>query len=218
MDFEELLPEQKSFDALAAYLNGSTVNVDRRTGIPQRYTGAYVTEDFLHDPRRVADDGARLHGRRQHVRRRARSRSSATASGSATSAAPPTSSARACASTASPATIVGVMPKGFAFPTNEELWIPLYSEFPPKPRNDPAAINPAVLGLLKPGVSLDQANAEFDDDRAAARRGVSRHQQAVQHRPGAAADRRLHAAPASRHAAGRCSGSASACCSSRAST
>ena len=27
MDFEELLPRQKSFDALAAYLNGSTVNV-----------------------------------------------------------------------------------------------------------------------------------------------------------------------------------------------
>ncbi len=27
MDFEELLPQQKSFDALAAYLNGSTVNV-----------------------------------------------------------------------------------------------------------------------------------------------------------------------------------------------
>ena len=69
-----------------------------------------------------------------------------------------------------PATIIGVMPKGFAFPTNEELWIPLYSEFPPQPRNDPAAINPAVLGLLKPGVSLDQANAEFDDARASASR------------------------------------------------
>jgi hypothetical protein len=31
-----------------------------------------------------------------------------------------------------PATIVGVMPQGFAFPQNEELWLPLYSEFPPK--------------------------------------------------------------------------------------
>src|SRR5260221_934211 len=52
------------------------------------------------------------------------------------------------------------MSKGFAFPTNEELWIPLYSEFPPRPRNDPAANSPAVMGLLKEGVSLDQANAE----------------------------------------------------------
>ena len=60
-----------------------------------------------------------------------------------------------------PATIVGVMPSGFAFPTNEELWIPLYSEFPVRPRNDPRAFSPAVLGALKPGVSIDQANAEF---------------------------------------------------------
>src|SRR5262249_24440546 len=60
-----------------------------------------------------------------------------------------------------PATIVGVMPQGFAFPTNEELWLPLWSEFPPKPRTDPSNVNPALLGILKPGVSLDQANAEF---------------------------------------------------------
>src|SRR5438874_10643393 len=46
MDYEELLPQQKSFNALAAYLNGSTVNVTI-DGHPQRYTGAYVTEDFL---------------------------------------------------------------------------------------------------------------------------------------------------------------------------
>jgi putative ABC transport system permease protein len=60
-----------------------------------------------------------------------------------------------------PATIVGVMPKGFAFPTNEDLWIPLYSEFPVRARSDPRAISPAVLGALRPGVSLDQANAEL---------------------------------------------------------
>ena len=46
MDFEDLLPQQQSFDALAAYLNGSTVNVTV-DGHPQRYTGAYVTENFL---------------------------------------------------------------------------------------------------------------------------------------------------------------------------
>src|SRR5437868_10816486 len=46
MDYLELRPQQKSFDALAAYLNGSTVNVTI-DGHPQRYTGAYVTDDFL---------------------------------------------------------------------------------------------------------------------------------------------------------------------------
>ena len=60
-----------------------------------------------------------------------------------------------------PATIIGVMPPGFAFPVNEELWIPLFAEFPPRPRNDPGNVNPSVLALLKPGVSLDQAGAEM---------------------------------------------------------
>src|SRR6187401_2774383 len=46
MDFEELLPRQQSFSALAAYLNGSTVNLTVN-GQPQRYTGAYVTDKFL---------------------------------------------------------------------------------------------------------------------------------------------------------------------------
>src|SRR6478736_2146899 len=46
MDFEELLSQQKSYDALAAYLNGSTVNAAVE-GHPVRYTGAYVTENFL---------------------------------------------------------------------------------------------------------------------------------------------------------------------------
>src|SRR5213078_3948605 len=63
------------------------------------------------------------------------------------------------------ATIIGVMPAGFKFPYSEELWTPLYNEFPPTPRgglflgaNNRA---PAVLGRLKPGVTLDQANAEL---------------------------------------------------------
>src|SRR5262249_61330277 len=46
MDYVELLPEQQSFEMLAAYLNGSTVNVTIN-GRPQRYTGAYTTENFL---------------------------------------------------------------------------------------------------------------------------------------------------------------------------
>ncbi len=53
------------------------------------------------------------------------------------------------------------MPKGFAFPTNEELWIPLYSEFPVRARNDPRNVSPAVLGTRRRDVSLDQANAEI---------------------------------------------------------
>jgi predicted permease len=59
------------------------------------------------------------------------------------------------------ATIVGVMPAGFQFPSNEELWVPLFNEFPIALRGDPRAINPAVIGRLQPGVTLDQATAEY---------------------------------------------------------
>src|SRR5437660_6231755 len=57
------------------------------------------------------------------------------------------------------------MPPGFNFPITEELWTPLYNEWPPTPRGElllGANIRaPAVMGRLKPGVSLDQANAEM---------------------------------------------------------
>ena len=157
-DFQELLPQQQSFERLAAYLSGSTVNVTV-DGRPQRYTGAYVTEEFLRilgTPPMMGRDftaadntsGAGkvalighgiwqrdFGGARDIVGKGIRLNGKA-------------------------ATVIGVMPPGFAFPTNEELWIPLFSEYPPRERNDPAANSPGVLGLLKEGVSLDQANAE----------------------------------------------------------
>src|SRR5215831_14614257 len=45
-DYEDLRNAQQSFAMMAAYLNGSTVNVTYKTN-PQRYTGGYVTEDFF---------------------------------------------------------------------------------------------------------------------------------------------------------------------------
>ena len=159
MDYEELLPEQQSFEMLAAYLNGSTVNatVD---GTARRYTGAYTTQHFLRilgvTPMMGRDFTAAdnvpgapkvaiigygvwqrdFGGAADIVGRNIRLNGT-------------------------PATIVGVMAKGFAFPTNEDIWIPLYSEFPVRARNDPRNVNPAVLGAIKPGVSLDQANLEM---------------------------------------------------------
>jgi predicted permease len=159
MDFEELLPQQKSFESLAAYLNGSTVNLTFNNRA-QRYTGAYTTDQFLRilgvkpilGRDFTADDnkaGAEKVALISYKIWRRDFGGAADIVGTNIRL------------NGKPATIIGVMPQGFAFPTNEELWIPLYSEFPPRPRKDPAAISPAVLGLLKPGVSPDQANAEF---------------------------------------------------------
>jgi putative ABC transport system permease protein len=159
MDFDELVPAQTSLELMAAYLNGSTVNMSVNDK-PQRYTGAYTTENFLRilgvSPQlgrdfTAADNtpgGEKVALIGYGIWQRDFAGSSDVVG-------------KAVRINGKPSTIIGVMPKGFAFPTNEELWIPLYSEFPPKPRNDPGANNPAVLGLLKPGVSFDQANAEF---------------------------------------------------------
>src|SRR6185503_11082480 len=57
------------------------------------------------------------------------------------------------------ATVVGVMPEGFAFPISHELWMPF--------RTDAAAVAPrtgssiTVFGRLAPGATLESAQAEL---------------------------------------------------------
>jgi predicted permease len=159
MDFEEFLPEQKSFEMMAAYLNGSTVNLTV-DGQARRYTGAYTTENFLRilgvgpvmgrdftaaDNKPGAEKVLLIsHGIWQRD------------FGGAADI-----TGKDVRLNGKPATIIGVMPRGFSFPANEEMWIPLYSEFPVRPRSDPQANSPAVIGLIKRAVSLDQAQAEF---------------------------------------------------------
>ncbi len=160
MDFEEFLPAQTSFELMTGYLNGSTVNVTVRRQ-PRRYTGAYVTETFLRvlgvtpfkgrdftaaDNKPGAEKVALIgYGIWQRD------------FGGA-----PDVIGLSVRLNGKPTTIIGIMPPGFAFPSNEELWIPLYSEYPVRPRNDPQANNPSVIGLLKPGVPFEQAQVEFD--------------------------------------------------------
>jgi predicted permease len=56
-------------------------------------------------------------------------------------------------------TIVGVMPAGFGFPVSQQVWLPLHL---PAQSNAGAAGEDLVLtGVLKPGVSVAQANAEI---------------------------------------------------------
>ncbi len=63
-----------------------------------------------------------------------------------------------------PATIVGVMPEGFHFPNNEDLWMPLV----PTPDLEKRANHALVpFALLKPGVSIAQAQSDLS--RIAAR-------------------------------------------------
>jgi putative ABC transport system permease protein len=60
-------------------------------------------------------------------------------------------------------TIVGVMPAGFQFPGNREMWVPLTIDPEKEPwRTDRTNRNLFVFGRLKPGASFDHAILDMD--------------------------------------------------------
>src|SRR3954447_11897433 len=162
-DYEDLKASQKSCSLMAGYLSGSTINVTYKKN-PQRYNGGYVTEDFFKiigvspilgrdftaednkpGAERVIILGYEIWKRDFNG--------------------DPSIVGQSVRVNSKPASIIGVMPANFKFPNFEQLWTPLYNHFPPIPRgqlvigaNNAA---PSVMGRLKPGVTLDQANAEF---------------------------------------------------------
>lgn len=161
LDFLEMQQSQQSLEHMGAYINGSTVNMTiGREAL--RFTGAYVSENFL---RALAV--APIRGR------------DFTAADNQPGAPKVTIIShelwqrnfggagdivgRDVRLNGKPATIIGVMPPGFAFPQNEQLWIPIFNEFPPRERNtrNAAGNGVQVLASLKPGVSVDQAQLEF---------------------------------------------------------
>lgn len=64
-----------------------------------------------------------------------------------------------------PSTVVGVMPKGFAFPLAQEVWVPLRIDLSSIARGEGPTLE--VFGRLKSGVTLEQARAEFTNIAAA---------------------------------------------------
>ena len=162
-DYEDIKAAQKSFAIMAGYLNGSTINVTYHNN-PQRYTGAYITEelfkmigvapalgrDFSAEDNKPGAQKTAILG--DKIWRRDFS-------------ADPNVIGQSCVINGKAATIIGVMPPGFEFPVSEELWTPLYNEWPPTPRGElflgANTRAPAVIGRLKSDVTLDQANAEM---------------------------------------------------------
>jgi len=158
-DYMDLRAAQRSFAQMAAYLNGSTINVSYHNN-PQRYTGGYVTEDFFKivgvspimgrdfnlDDNKPGAEKVTILGHEIWQR---------------DFNADPNIVGQSVRINGKAATIIGVMPPNFKFPISEQLWVPLFNEFPAKPRGDLSAVGPAIMGRLKTGVSLDQVNAEF---------------------------------------------------------
>jgi putative ABC transport system permease protein len=160
-DYEDLKAGQQSFALMAGYINGSTINITYKNN-PQRYTGGYVTEDFF---RIVAVSP--IMGRDFTADDNKPGAEKTTILGyeiwKRDFGGDPNIVGQSIRINGKAATIIGVMPENFKFPQAEQLWVPLYNEFPVRPREDARSGGgaPAVMGRLKDGVSLDQANAEF---------------------------------------------------------
>ncbi len=154
-DFREWQRELKSFDSLAAFYDG-TVNLADE-GYPERYNGAFMTADAFEMLRerplegRTFAPGDDLPGADPVVvigyeifRKRY--------------GADPTVVGRKIRVNGEPATVIGVMGEGFQFPIKQDVWVPL--------RLDPAKLERGegqtleVFGLVRDGVSFDEAEAE----------------------------------------------------------
>src|SRR6266480_2006266 len=57
-------------------------------------------------------------------------------------------------------TIIGVMPPGFDLPAAANIWLPLQTKIDSLPFMDRAAPNYEIVARLRPGISLEQADAE----------------------------------------------------------
>src|SRR5205809_5571005 len=138
-DYEDLKAGQQSFAMMSGYLNGSTINVTYKNN-PQRYTGGYVTEDFFRivgvspimgrdftaDDNKPGAEKTTILG--YEIWKRDFSGDSNIVG-------------QAIRINGKAATIIGVMPENFKFPQAEQLWVPLYNEFPVVPREDARAGN-----------------------------------------------------------------------------
>jgi putative ABC transport system permease protein len=59
-------------------------------------------------------------------------------------------------------TVIGVMPSTFAFPKGIDLWVPLKTVTPQRSVESRGSIYLQAVGRLKPGVTLDQAEADLN--------------------------------------------------------
>jgi putative ABC transport system permease protein len=155
-DFWDWREQQTSFEGLAGFYTG-TVNLSG-TEKPERFNGAFISANAFEMLRarpligRTFREGEDLPGAEPVVilghdvwKNRYGS--------------DPGILGQSVRMNAKSATVVGVMPEGFKFPLNEDVWAPLPLDPAQIKRGEGMTLE--VFGRLKDGVSLDQARLEF---------------------------------------------------------
>ena len=155
-DFEDWRAQQQSFEDLAGFHTG-TVNLSGE-GLPERYEGAWISGAFL-DLLRVEPSLGRgfvaeeekpgaepvmLLGHHVWHKR---------------FGGDPSVVGTLVRANSQPTRIIGVLPEGFRFPLNQDVWLPLVLETHELPRGEGSTLE--VFGRLNEGVGLDQAAVEL---------------------------------------------------------
>jgi predicted permease len=155
-DYADYSARQRSLSSIAAYYSG-TVNVSG-VGQAERYTGAWVTASLFNIARAQPVLGRALRAD-DNVPNGPKVAVISYAMWKTRFGGEPRALDQVIRANGQPFTVVGVMPEKYAFPDNADLWLPL--------QLDPLAIKRgegqrlSVIGMLKPGTTVDQAATDF---------------------------------------------------------
>lgn len=155
-DYEDWKAEQRSFAGFEAFYTG-TINVSG-TDRPERFDGGFLSagvfdvlgvqpfmgRGFTAEDDRPGADGVMLISHATWLNR---------------FGGDPAVIGRVVRVNAKPATIIGVMPEGFGFPNNEEVWVPLARDASALPRGEGQWVS--VFGRLRDGVTIEEASVEM---------------------------------------------------------
>jgi putative ABC transport system permease protein len=158
LDYKDWRAGTKTFSALAAF-TGATMNVSDEGRAPERFTGSYISangfrligqapllgRDFLPDDDRPGAPAVVLLGSGVWKNRYGSD---------------PSVIGKTIRVNDVPSVVIGVMPEGFKFPNNGDVWQPLSTivDLEKQKRN---ARGIQVMGRLAPGVTRQQATAEL---------------------------------------------------------
>ncbi|MBI3982464.1 MAG: ABC transporter permease, partial [Gemmatimonadetes bacterium] len=157
-DYHDWVAQQKSFVGLMAFYSG-TINVSGIEGRPERFDGAFVTANtfdllgqrplygraFVAGEDRPGSPNVAILGY-EPWRNRFDS--------------DPNVVGTTVRMNGQPTTIVGVMPRSFAFPVDQEMWMPMKQDPLTLKRGEGFTLE--VVGRLRPGISIDEATAEMN--------------------------------------------------------
>jgi putative ABC transport system permease protein len=158
-DFLDWRTSTRTFSGLTAYA-GATMNVSDEGKAPERFQGPYIStnafsligerpfmgRDFLPEDGRIGAPPVVLLGNGIFKNRYGADASII---------------GRVVRVNDIAATVIGVMPEGFKFPTNADLWLPL-EQMPRLTEQKRDARTLEVFGRLASGATLEQARSEFD--------------------------------------------------------